>query len=177
MVVFSSKTAAGWAAVLQLPVLALGLAVGSTGLEPALVVDIHSEVGGGDLDRNPPRDPKLELRIGNVGRGPLYLHSLKIFLDEKKVDDERDLCPENSHSAVSSFSRGLFQIYTHPAVWVGGRTLSILTLRPKEDQVKGKDWADEAAQTLKTVRIEYVASSSNSFLLRWLTMRKKNASL
>jgi len=42
-------------------------------LLPSPLLHVHTEVQGDHIDRNPPRDPRIEIQITNMGLGPMHV--------------------------------------------------------------------------------------------------------
>jgi hypothetical protein len=135
-------------------------------LFPAPVRYFKAEVSDGPLDRDPPIDPKGQIKFGSVGCGPVYVEKFSWQVDGKEVKDLKSVLEVGDKCIITSELLDL----GNSKLW--RQVVPILTVRPKEPFVKSKDWATEFQEILQKRKVASVVEYTY-FQVWFLSFREK----
>lgn len=128
--------------------------------------------------KDPVNDPKAQIKFGNVGFGPMYLHSLVIRDKNDKVISP-DLAFKQgacNKFVLDSSSKKLFGQHISPRAWKTDALVPLLTIRPSRDEYAANgDFATDFFDKLKNDGIYFEVTTACSDLYplnRFKTTRK-----
>lgn len=147
---------------------AAGLYYALQRVQPAPAAFLKTEVRGGIYDRNPPKDPKAEIKFGNVGMGPMYIHEISILSHGKKVKSIEDILNNNDPIfEICSESIGMYKTLMVAKPFKSQSLIPLLTIRPKDESntTFGEIFAKKLQENDVAIQVTFSASD-NTFLDR-----------
>lgn len=138
-------------------VISLAVGVGSVWLgyerlQPAPVAYLRGDVNTADRPGQV-EDPKLELKFGNVGFGPMYLYRLQFVQgngSENVISKEQALGFNDEDNLTLSSASDVFHQFHSPKPWAASHPVTLATIRPKDrdSATVSKLWEDSAKAEL-----------------------------
>ena len=123
----------------------------------------------GVLDRDPPKDPKVEVRFANNARGQLHVRNLQVLHDGKAVTSFANLRKSPTY-VMSSESSDLLgeQIRSYAK----GSRITYATFRPTDEELykESSKWDEDLCNDLQGVELEVTYSY---FPFRFIKHTKK----
>lgn len=119
---------------------------------PFPLVYIKSEVPGDTIDRDPPKDPKLQIRFANVGQGPLFVREWHWLSRGEKIKSIKGSVESGKDWTITSESTGVLGKRNKPLMH--GAKFAYLTLRPTDGHDKDAEWKKHALQALRNADLE-----------------------
>ena len=148
-----------------------GMYIALNRVQPAPSVYVRSEVYG-PHQPNPPVDPRCEIKFGNMGFGPMYIHSIKIKAKGELVSNIKDVLPKTAYT-LETEALGMYKVPKQPKPFQANGSVVLLTARPAKGVDKStfnRSFEEDLAKQRVQLCIEY--SASDDRLIRWLTYRK-----
>lgn len=131
---------------------AIGLVIAFKRIAPVPTVYHRGEVNN-DLVPDEFKYPKLEVRFGNVGLGPMFIHSMQLVDENDNVIDPKTILPENAKAKVTSCC-SFFGVMEVPKTWQMSGRVPIIVMRPKDTNDKRSEaWYNDTITHLKEKKL------------------------
>jgi hypothetical protein len=146
----------------------LGFCYALIRMKPVPIAYVNVSSNDGKYDRDPPKDPKAEIKLGSAGMGPMFIHTLSILSHGKPVQQLGDFL----HSPTVDVCRESTNVYKS---WKGSTPfhqaspITLVTVRPKD--VMDAQFGSVVHQQLldHKVQIQVTCSASPYGIVHWLT--------
>ena len=106
------------------------------------------------------KHPKLEVRFGNVGLGPMFIYSMQLVDEKGTAIPAETILPKDSPVAKVMFTCSFFGDLTPPKTWQSSGRIPIIVIRPKTKGEKNEEWYTETVKTLKGKKLSLVVKYS-----------------
>lgn len=168
----------GLRTMIGLPVAIAAAAIALQTQEPSLAVYVKITKSGGQLDRDPPKDPVAKVVFGNAGSGPMHIHKIRLLANGNEVDSLTPLFAKDSAKyQITSESNGLVKSVNPSKPWEARGRIPYLTVRPVDMNSSG--WDNLFLEVLRKndVKFEVTVSSAASGPLCWVTKKTRVISI